>query len=213
MVVRGKQAREVYALLKCSYWEYTATLEVAQKKAAGDASMPAGREKILLAANALQHILPVQEKLLPYCYRFRKHHQMVIPGRAGRYSSTGHLYELIAMAVCPALYGLMHFLAWSDHFPTPLERLLWRVSTVVVTCSGFVATPPLALLDRVSGRSDYAYGDAIALMLAFIALIMAPIAHVFSSGFLIVESFRQLFFLEPTAYQLPSWSNYWPHLS
>ena len=42
------------------------------------------------------------------------------------------------MAICPIVYGVVHFLAWNDHFPTPLERLLWRVSSFVVTRPGLV---------------------------------------------------------------------------
>jgi hypothetical protein len=60
-LLREKEAREVYALLKCSDYEYDKALEVAQKRAAGDSSMPTGpygSEKIVLAAGALQHLLP-----------------------------------------------------------------------------------------------------------------------------------------------------------
>ena len=48
-LMREKEAREVYALLKCSREEYDKALEMAQKRAGGDSSTG----KIVLAANAL----------------------------------------------------------------------------------------------------------------------------------------------------------------
>jgi len=68
---RGKQAREVYALLKCSGVAYDEALEIARKRAAGDSSGPARWETIDLAANALQHLLPnPQEPPGDYHFRF-----------------------------------------------------------------------------------------------------------------------------------------------
>jgi len=199
--MRGKHAREVYALLKCSSEEYKEALEVARQRAAGDTLGATGTEKINLAAHALQHLLPNPPE---YHYsHFLGHRPNMIPGTVGRKSGNNPFYEWIAIAVSPVLYGVIHFLAWNDHFPTPLERVLWRVSSVVVTFSGIVGIPlTIALSAFPSGQ-----------LLGWAPLILTPTTHVVSSGFLIVESFRQLFFLEPAAYQLPSWTNYWPHLS
>jgi hypothetical protein len=116
------------------------------------------------------------------------------------------------MIVSPILYGLVHFLAWDDQFPTPLERLFWRVCSFVVTCSGFVdlaAAILLALLAAILGLSARRVDDLIRL----ICIGLIPFIHVLASGFLIAESFRQLFFLDSTAYELPSWASYWPHFS
>ena len=209
-IMRGKDAREVYALLKCSDVEYEEALEVARKRAAGDSSGLTGREKIILAANALQHLLPdPQGPPGHHSGRFHGHRRNVIPGALGRESASNAVYEVIAIAVSPALYGVIHFLAWNDHFPTPLERVLWRVSSVVVTCSGIVGIP-LSSASNVIGNH---FSGAIFVGTTVFTFLLTPTAHVVSSGFLIVESFRQLFFLEPAAYQLPFWTNYWPHLS
>ena len=223
-MMRGKQAREVYALLKCNDVEYYEALEmasemaseIARKRAAGhsSASGPTETEKIILAANALQHLLPNPPGLPGYNVnsRFVGHRPNMIPGAFGRRSRSNDTYELIAVAVSPVLYGVLHFLAWNDDFPTRLERVLWRVSSVVVTCSGIVgillglATD--AIFYNISGTLGAVF-DSTARSIFF----LIPTAHVVSSGFLIVESFRQLFFLEPAAYELPSWTNYWPHLS
>ena len=205
-LLREKEAREVHALLKCSDGEYSKALEMALKRGAGDSSTPTGphiSEKIVLAAGALQH-LPTS-KPPPALSKFKNPNRMLLPGIFGTMTKDSNLSFVIAMAVSPILYGLVHFLAWSDQFPTPLERLLWRVSSLVVTCSGLVGVSVgyivLEWLDEISG-------------VAFsILAVVVPLYHVLASGCLIVESVRQLPFLDDAAYRLPSWSNYWPHFS
>jgi hypothetical protein len=211
-LLREKEAREVHALLRCSDAEYDAALEVAQKRAVGDSSPPTGThssEKIVLAANALQHLLPTPER--PPKFSRISGDNVLIPGSMGIGARGPGAHEEIILAASPILYGLVHFLAWGDQFPTPKERLLWRVCSVVITCSGLVgivAASFLALLAVVSG----AFAPIFETLLVIICLAI-PFAHLLASGFLISESFRQLFFLDPAAFQLPSWSNYWPHFS
>jgi len=212
-MMRGKQAREVYALLKCDDVEYEKALEMARKRAAGGSSGPTGREKTTLAANALEHLLPNPQKPPKhYSRRFFGHRPNMIPGAFGRRSTSNDVYEDIVIAVSPLLYGVIHFLAWNDHFPTPLERLLWRVSSAVVTFSGIVGMPLSFASSLIGDNFSGTLGTIFHVTTIFI-ILLAPTAHVVSSGFLIVESFRQLFFLEPAAYQIPSWTNYWPHFS
>jgi len=226
-IMRGKEAREVYALLMCSDEEYKEALEMAlemaPKRAEGYPARSTGTEKIILAANALQHLLPNPPE--PPERRFLQHTPNVIPGAFRRESASDGVYMLIAVAVSPALYGVIHFLAWNDHFPTSLEHVLWRVSSVMVTCSGIVWIPLTGvigywyfirsnMLNRMSvGPGTMSVGRRRIPGSTICILSPALMAHVMASGFLIVESLRQLFFLEPAAYQLPSWTNYWPHLS
>jgi hypothetical protein len=134
--------------------------------------------------------------------------------------STSHnYYEYTTSAISPILYGLVHFLAWSDQFPTPLEQLFWHISSVVVMCSGLtIVTSIIMGLYLSDKRRDAATVtirsiEVTGIALLYLIVLITPVAHVLASGFLVGESFRQLFFLEPAVYQLPSWSNYWPHLS
>ena len=119
------------------------------------------------------------------------------------------LYESITMMSSAMLYGFIHLLARSDHFPTPREHTLWCVPSVVVMCSGLL----LVLLDRVIRYFDWLECRRRAFMFRILQEPVIPLAYMLASGFLVVECFRQLFFLGSTACQLPSWSNYWPHFS
>ena len=212
ILLREKEAREVYALLKCSDDEHDKALVMAQTRAAGDPSTltgPDGSEKIVLAAGALQHLLPTPERP-PHSRGFYSSNRMLAPGTGNNKLPNGEFFTSMSIAISPILYGLIHFLAWSDQFPTPLERLLWRVSSFVVTCSGLIEVFTILSGTRLEGR--YERTSIIVNMLVLFAGVV-PLAHVVASGFLIVESVRQLLFLDDAAYQLPAWSNYWPHFS
>jgi hypothetical protein len=162
----GKEAREVYALLKCSTEEYDKALEMAREMAAGDSSTPTGThssKKIDLAANALRHLLPTPERPPPFSRVTTTH--MLVPGSVGvRWRNDGIL-EGVTMALSPILYGAVHFLAWGDQFPTTRERLLWRVSSFVVTCSGLAAIAAAVFLALVVGVLELSTGIQEALHL------------------------------------------------
>ena len=184
---------------------------MAKKRAAGDTSTLTGThasEKIILAANALQH-LPQTPQHQPTFYRL-KQDPLSIPGCAKieEYNNFGK-HEMAILAACPILYGVIHFVAWGDQFPTTPEALLWRVCSFVVTFSGFIGVTVVWHIDKYHRHYLRFLPERI---IDSCALII-PIFHMLASAFLIVESFRQLFFLDPAAYQLPSWSNYWPHFS
>ena len=162
---------------------------------------------IIPAANALLGILQVGGTPEEPPFNRAIHGTVqAFPGSFENNFHEGPLVEWIVTAVSPILYGLIHLLAWNDHFPTPLERRLWRVSSVVITCSGLTGVSLMQI-----GRffvEDIKQAYVVILAVSLIALI-----HVLASGFLLIESFPQLFFLDPAVYELPSWSNYLPHLS
>jgi hypothetical protein len=212
-LMRERAAREVYALLKCSDDEYDKALELAQNRVVGDPStLPGTHGKIVLAAGALQHLLPNPER--PPCSSgFNISGCMMVPGALTNQSfNDGKIVSLvIAILTSPMFYGIGHFLAWGDQFPTPLERLLWRVSSFAVTFSG-LGVFLSATIDWLDDRHIISQSQC-ATLIAYMCLIIVPVVHVFASAFLHLESVIQLFFLDPAAYRLPSWSNYWPHLS
>ena len=211
-IMSGKETQEVHALLMCSEGEYHEALRMAETMAAGESLMAANNEegRLVLAANALRHLLPNPER--PPTRPFRNHFELWIPGSFPPQLFPDRFYEWIVIAISPILYGLVHFLAWSGHFPTSLERLLWRVSSVVVTCSGFVAFSSGFTTKYIFKLVDNRW-KMFLLPIPLMLLCMVPLSYMLSSGFLIVESLRQLFYLDPAAYELVSWSNYWPHFS
>ena len=236
-LLRESEAQEVYALLKCSDSEYATALEMAKKGRTRDPGASKGPQpsaKVVLAANALDHILqtkrtvpeqpvpeqpapekPVPEQLAPNRPpepRFRGS-RTLFPGNFEKKSSSERSLSLLAAAISSLLYGPFHFLAWNHNLPTSMERLLWRVSSIVVTCSGPVFAFVLAffiILKEVLRFKPRFIFEVLGIILSFVVI---PATHMLASGYLIGESFRQLASLDSTAYQLPSWSYYWPHIS
>jgi hypothetical protein len=83
-IMREKEVREVHALLMCSQSEYNEALEMARKMAAEGSSTATGTsssKKIVLAANALQHLLPNPERPPPFSRPSSGH--VLIPGSVG----------------------------------------------------------------------------------------------------------------------------------
>ena len=212
-ILGGEEAEEVYALLNCDTEEYKEALAMAGKVGDSSASQgPHASAKIDQAANALRRLrrLPAETPDLPPEPRFRHRDSLLVPGSFSNEAPNKALLVSIAAVISPILYGSLHFLAWNNNFPTPLERLLWRVSSVVVTCSGLVGVSVLFFLMMLDRLSESRRGPHV---FAGIMAIVIQAIHVVASGFLNIESLRQLAFLDSTAYEVPSWTNYWPHIS
>jgi hypothetical protein len=221
-VLKGKGAEEVHALLSCSQNEYSEALSLAEMIPAGGSPIATNsiatnsNERVALAANALKHLLSTPEALTERAFRRRDYSST--PGSGSIRSNSHGYYERITLAISPILYGLIHFLAWSGQFPTPLEHLFWRISSVVVMCSGLIIVTSWILDDYVDDETPKGATVVSKIINVInstlkVLVVLIVLAYLLASGFLVVESFRQLFFLEPAVYQLPSWSHYWPHLS
>ena len=134
-------------------------------------------------------------------------------------------YEGLILSALPALYGAPHLIGWFAVFPTTWELIAWRVSSLVVMGSGFVAFVlfgVVALVRWAQGSikerqfesfEDYWYKR----IPPFKGIVnrtiysLVLVLYVAASGFLLVESFRQLFALPPGAFELPSWTESFPH--
>ncbi|PSR77220.1 hypothetical protein PHLCEN_2v8000, partial [Hermanssonia centrifuga] len=117
------------------------------------------------------------------------------------------------IAFLTAAYGAPHLAAWNADFATYLEQLLWRASVLVITFAGLLMHAltwmGLEIAIRSSNRLVKTSGSILAICVPICGILLYAAASVY----LVVESFTQLFHLPPAAYQLPSWSNYFPHFS
>ncbi|EPS95473.1 hypothetical protein FOMPIDRAFT_1043550 [Fomitopsis schrenkii] len=118
----------------------------------------------------------------------------------------------------PAAYGTPHLLGWNATFPTNLEKLLWWTAALGVTVSGCVVFTFGVLLAQVEGVAELlfeetAVGDVTTQVVQVGVMPIAVVAYVAASGYLLVESMRQLFALPPAAFQLAWWANSIPHFT
>ena len=144
----------------------------------------------------------------------------------------------LGFSVAASIYGGLHALAWSAHFDSPKEQLLWRMSACVVM-GGFPIcyiiyglaiycdqqqlkerprTEPWKIYHRKHMKEDFWFRvmDKVFPFLrtvAWVLLCLIPPAYILARAYLVVESFINLSHLPAGVYKLPSWSAYFPHFS
>ncbi|OCK73845.1 hypothetical protein K432DRAFT_311917 [Lepidopterella palustris CBS 459.81] len=100
------------------------------------------------------------------------------------------------------LFGGIHLLAWNITFPTPVERVLWRTAALLVTIIPSICALLVLMENHVSGTT-HRLGK-------WSSFVFAPF-YFSSRAFLIVESFRTLYFL-PSDTLAATWVTYAPHV-
>jgi hypothetical protein len=148
---------------------------------------------------------------------------------------------LSAVSTVTALYGGLHALLWNAHFPSNIEKHLWRASALTIAASGIAMSlvagvPRLSMLIREAGSSiagnidrqinhprwragqDYrriSRLDYITDRLGMVALLFPAglaLFYIAARAFLVIECFISLRSLPLDAYATPSWTQWLPHL-
>jgi hypothetical protein len=128
---------------------------------------------------------------------------------------SGHLYRDfyfdLGVGAGGVLFGSLHFLSWNQHFPTPTERLVWRVCLCLT-----VGIPPLFLavswttirITHLKLRWLFWYN----VFVLVIAYVLLPLVYILARGYVLVEVFRTLAFL-PAAAFVATFTAEIPHLA
>ncbi|KAF2244895.1 hypothetical protein BU26DRAFT_491017 [Trematosphaeria pertusa] len=103
------------------------------------------------------------------------------------------------------VFGGIHCAAWNFAFPSPVERLLWRISSV-----GTAGVLPLyyALLLADIHLRRFSILRVVLPVLEF----LVGLSYLLARLYLLVEVFRELFFLPPSAF-ISTWTAQFPHVS
>lgn len=121
-----------------------------------------------------------------------------------RQSLSHDVGTLIALVI----FGSFHLLAWGFTFPSAVERLTWQIASVAITVIPAVILVVMALLLLgVSGRIRSVSGEGILLWFSLYPMIFVSALFGLGRIFLIVEAFRSLYFLPPSAYVAAGSSN------
>lgn len=113
----------------------------------------------------------------------------------------------LLLSVIIFIYGGFHACAWNSHFPTPAERLLWRVSCLLIgVFAVFRAAANVAsrFIPQVLMRWSDNPNTGL-LLTSFMLLIFS------CRIFLSVEAFISLRSLPAASYQTVEWGRFWPH--
>jgi hypothetical protein len=124
-------------------------------------------------------------------------------------------YMDVGMVVAGTIFGSIHLIAWNFHFPTPLESLLWKISSVylaaVLPCYYLFAFlfEKMGLLKVFLENSRSLSG--IKYFGAKGVVYLSVLAYFFARLCLLVLVFRSLLFLETETF-VTTWAKEVPHL-
>jgi hypothetical protein len=106
-------------------------------------------------------------------------------------------FYALGMSVGGIIFGAIHVSGWNLQFPTPIEQVLWRIASLMVTCLLPVALLPYIAVTVLPTRNwvDFFGG----LLLKIWGLVFGAI-YVVARLFILVEAFRTLAFLPPNAF-------------
>ena len=113
--------------------------------------------------------------------------------------------QVMLLSALSCLYGGAHALAWNAHFPSNVEKLLWRVASCIVAGEGFIL---LLCLWRGSNLENNDRSFTTLVNAVFILLV----PYLFGRLFLITEAFIGVRSLPVGAYDSVTWINFWPHI-
>lgn len=122
---------------------------------------------------------------------------------------------LLGMEICATLFGGIHCLSWNSHFPTPIERLLWRMSSLVLTIEPSIISISVVFLSLTNNRKrkvgDMWRAKPIDKRILTVLLHILFYSYSLSRLYLIVETIRSLVYLPPEVFEATNWPNYLPH--
>jgi hypothetical protein len=145
----------------------------------------------------------------------------------------------VVFVPCELLFACIFMFAWNFDFPTPTERLLWRIAAVYQTFFGLAGGlvtwyanafilpkhlervgrfghPPAKFVKQLAWKLRNIHPDrdpdlAIPLRI-LVPNIFFCVLYCLSRSFILVEDFIGLRSLPESAFKMVSWSEYIPHL-
>ena len=127
---------------------------------------------------------------------------------------------LLGFSLAGCVYGGLHLSAWNASFPTTAQRHLWHLSGLVLISSGPVMILRLRVehLTKKWGVWDDSNDWYCCLatcpiaMLWYIGLLLGYGIYIIARVYLVVECFVMLWHLPDGVYNVPSWTQYLPHI-
>lgn len=124
--------------------------------------------------------------------------------------------ELLNLMIAGGLYGGLHLLAWNAPIASWGEQFVWCASGVLIASSGilyFAFMVVSALEEPLLQENLIAYLFTVPWLCSFVIVSAVIIAYIPARAFLIVECGLQMARLPRSAYELPQWSQYYPHIN
>ncbi|PBK58766.1 hypothetical protein ARMSODRAFT_946153 [Armillaria solidipes] len=136
--------------------------------------------------------------------------------------------RFMTMVVVGSLFGVFHCAAWSFHFPSHAEMVLWRLSSITVVIGLFLAghlagiliimewvdpewtSKPVSVFLR-AWRDDKTWPFILTCILGFMTIV-AIVSYIVARIMLIILAFLQLRSLPLSTFCAVQWTTYIPHV-
>ena len=115
--------------------------------------------------------------------------------------------EFLGVTLGSMVFGAVHIAAWNFVFPTLVERTLWRSSSIMCTAAMVLLVISLLIIGSTILVPEY---DS-EIVLSGVCIFIVFALYIAARLFLIVEIFRSLCFLPPSAYYA-TWASNIPHI-
>ena len=127
-------------------------------------------------------------------------------------------WSFLGFASAALIYGGLHALAWSAHFQSPTQRLLWRIFSCSVMAGLPFLWPWYQIRELVRGYIIYHtnLGRTVAAAcssFSSLVFILLLLLYILVRAYLVVECFTNLFNLPAGVFDETQWSAYFPHIS
>ena len=122
-------------------------------------------------------------------------------------------FVILAYSLAGFFYGAIHLAVWNRPFRSHTEELLWKISSLCVLSS--VLTPILFGLSWMTSFYFGSFHNRVKSALEWIGIhgfALFALFYVLCRTFLIVECFLDVFHLPDSAFEVPQWSQYFPHI-
>jgi hypothetical protein len=119
------------------------------------------------------------------------------------------------LAIAGFLYGGVHLAAWHTPFKTKIEEYLWKISAVSLAASGPLGVCVIFISRswKIEREYEMSLGRFLFTCLLMCILPVAAVVYVVARVYLIAESFINLTYLEQSVFVVPSWLQYFPHIT
>jgi len=119
--------------------------------------------------------------------------------------------EALIISFVGLVYGGVHLAVWKSTFPSYAEKLLWKISAAITATTWLTFTLSLYVYPTLGQwRKDGTVKTIIQYIFrACFGVGLVPVVLV--RLYLLVESFASIRKIPKGAYDIPTWSNAWPH--
>jgi hypothetical protein len=120
--------------------------------------------------------------------------------------------DVVGLVLGSVVFGAIHIAAWSFSFPTPAEKTIWRIAGIISISPAFICLVFIGILVIIITCVSPNALDTCYTPFTLVGGALAGCGYVVARLFMIVETFRTLFFLPPSAY-VATWASNVPHIA